>query len=228
MSSSPVLQTATLKLTNQEQNIINYLSGKKSVAWQELAQFAKDPTTVKKQTLQKVVSDIKRKYIITNIPMPFDCSFTDLSKPIIEEIPIVESYEPKEQTFVKLVRTPERVTVGGNRVPLDNTDPDAVIDFKLDRNYRRVKTRTNIINLCENDWDIFCYLLDNVGKMVTIEDIRDKVLYKGWGSKTPYTWSTYIKGRIGSLRSLIPELKRENRLITVAAQGNAPTSYMLK
>ena len=40
--------TIELKLSDQEQRIINYLSGKEQVAWEELAQFGKNPTTVKR------------------------------------------------------------------------------------------------------------------------------------------------------------------------------------
>jgi hypothetical protein len=44
--------TFILKITNQEQKIINYLEGKNEVAWEELAQFAKHPQEVKQKTLR--------------------------------------------------------------------------------------------------------------------------------------------------------------------------------
>lgn len=204
-----------MKLTNQEINIINYIGNKSEVSWQELAQFAKDPQNVKMKTLQKAVSDIKKKYRDKNLFAPFNCKFINLSaKEVFEEI--------KLPTFVKL-----RITAGANRVPDTNKDLDAHIDFQLDRNYRRVKTRSNTVNLSDNEWELFTHLHQNAEKMISIDDMKD-VVYKGFGSKTPHNWCDSIKRTLGKLRTNIRELKTEGRLVTIMGTNKTPTSYMLK
>lgn len=60
----------SIKLTPQEQSIVKHLSGKTQASWEELAQFAKDPQNVKLRTLQKVVSDLKKKYTDAKVPCP--------------------------------------------------------------------------------------------------------------------------------------------------------------
>ncbi len=60
----------SIKLTPQEQSIIKHLSGKTQASWEELAQFAKDPQNVKLRTLQKVVSDLRKKYTDAKVPCP--------------------------------------------------------------------------------------------------------------------------------------------------------------
>src|SRR5579859_3182803 len=114
--------TIELKLTEQEQNILNYLTNKESVAWEELAQFSKSPTTVKRSSLLKVVSDLKKKYTGVGLSVPFTCQFTDLvrtNSSVISPSPAVQM----------------RKTLGGNLVRADDPTPDAHHDFKIDKNY---------------------------------------------------------------------------------------------
>src|ERR1700748_3777879 len=121
------ISTTTLKLTSQEQKIINYLSSKNEVSWEELSSFAKDPKNVKLQTLQKVVSDVKRKFKNVGLPIPFSCNFTRISS--IDD-KINKELEKQVEPLVKM-----RITPGGNKVLASDTELDAHIDFKLDKWY---------------------------------------------------------------------------------------------
>lgn len=212
-------KTQPIKITVQEQSIIDYCLGKKTVAWEELVQFAKDPQTVKLRTLQKVVSDLRKKYRDAGAHCPVVCSFVSLlsvNQTVAEET----KPEPVEQTIVKL-----RITKGGNKVRDDDTRSDAQIDFVLDSTMKRVKTRTNVINLSDNEWELFKLFHDNVGKPLSMEEIKN-VVYAGFGSKTPHNWSEAIKRTLTKLRTNIRELKTDNRLVCVV--GGNLTSYMLQ
>lgn len=228
-------QTAVLKITNQEQKIINHCTNKSIVTWQELAQYAKDPATVKLKTIQKAISDIKKKYRDANLPSPLTCSFISLldqkdgaaevkQETVKPRLTLVKSLDSKsevnEQKLVQL-----RITRGNNRVPADDKRPDAHIDFVLDPFYKRVRTRTNTINLSDNEWELFKLLHENVDKMLSLENIKD-VVYKNFGSKTPHCWADSIKRTLTKLRTNIRELKTDNRLI--CSIGSNTTFYMLK
>lgn len=245
-----VNQTLVLKLTKQEQNIINYCSGKSVVPFEELAQFAKDPMQVKLSTLQKAVSDLKKKYRDLNLTLPFNCQFVQLAKPdttltrqnldkvITEAGKFMSELPPQmrsadvqnelnraleEKVEPKLVQL--RVTRGGNRVPSDNKESDVHIDFKLEPYYKRVRTKTGTVNLSDNEWELFTLLHLNADKMLSLEDIKN-VVFKNFGSKTPHHWADTIKRTLSKLRTNIRELKIDNRLVTV--MGGNTTYYMLK
>lgn len=211
------ISTAVLKLTSQEQKIINYLSSKSEVSWEELVVFVKDPQNVKMKTLQKVVSDVKRKFKEVNLPVPFNCAFKSLSA---IDFKINKELVAQIEPVIKL-----RITVGGNKVPATNTNPDAHVDFRLEKLYKRVRTRSDVINLSDNEWELFSYLHENVGKMISLEELKN-VVYKGFGSKTPYNWADAIKRTLTKLRTNIKELKSNNRLVTVI--GGSTVYYMLK
>jgi hypothetical protein len=217
--------TIELKLTNQEQKVIGYLSGKQEVPWEELAQFAAKPDQVKLRTLQKVVSDIKKKYREVGMPAPFDCKFTQLvpSKTIYVDTTSITT--PTTTATVVSAPVKVRVTAGGRQVRADDPTPDAVLDFKLDKNTRRVSTKQGSFALSENEWELFTFLLDNAGKTVSLEDMKNKI-YHQWGSKTPHNWSEAISRTLTKLRKNIPELKTQNRLLTIV--GATSTAYMLK
>lgn len=223
-------QTTTLKITNQEAQIITHCAGKEVVSWEELAQYAKEPTTVKLKTLQKAVSDLKKKYRDANLPMPLNCSFVSLvSLPADQEtkpspVPVattqLQADAKPEQKLVQL-----RITRGGNRVPADDKTPDAHIDFKLEPFHKRVRTRTNIINLSDNEWELFKLFHSNLGKKFSVEDLKD-VVYKNFGSKTPHNWADAIGGTLTKLRTNIRELKTNDRLLTI--RGSNITYYMFE
>src|ERR1019366_7639570 len=206
-----------IKLTIQELSIVNYCSGKSQVPYEELAQFSKDPITVKLRTIQKSVSDLKKKYRDANLSLPFNCSFTQLVKKTQRTATIGDLIKqklsvppaPVEQKLVQL-----RVTRGGNRVTADNILPDAHIDFKLEPLYKRVRTKSGTINLSDNEWELFTFLHSNVDKTISIEEMKD-VVYKNFGSKTPAGWADSIKRTLSKLRRNIHELKTQERLMTI-------------
>ena len=231
METAASKKTIDIRITNQEAQIISHCTGKKIVPWEELAQYAKEPTTVKLKTLQKAVSDLKKKYRDANLSLPFDCSFVSLLNQATEDTkgiakipapPVAVKLEIKSEPEQKLV--PVRRTRGGNIVNADDKTPDAHLDFKLEPYYKRVKTRTATINLSDNEWELFKLFHTNVGKMLSMEDIKN-VVYKDFGSKTPHNWASAIKGTLTKLRTNIRELKTDNRLICVVGHGS--TFYML-
>jgi hypothetical protein len=222
------MNTVNLKFTKQEQEIINYLSDKEICAWEELAQFGKDPSSVKLKTIKRVVSEVKRKYVEAQLPIPFNCKLVGLTEALNitglgekqKETGQMTNVAPKEQVLVKMKSTPS-----GNLMPADSTELVAHVDFKLDKSYRRVKTRAGSFELGENEWLLFTYLHDNAEKFVTLEDMKN-VVYKNWGSKTPHNWADSISRSLTKIRKNIPELKLKGRLLTITT--SLGTSYMLK
>jgi hypothetical protein len=204
--------TIELKLSNQEQNIINYLDGKDQVAWQELAQFGKDPTTVKRVTLLKVVSELRKKYAAVGLPAPFNCKFFDLG---VETIQV--NANAKASTVQAKVVAPAvqmRKTLGGKLVRADNNTPDAHLDFELDKaRPNQVRTKNGWITLNESCYELFHIFHQNVNVPLSKEDLKNKI-WPQWGSRTPGSWWGNISGRMTGLRTCIPELKtRLNRLV---------------
>jgi len=225
------MNTVELKLTNQEQKIINYLAGKERVNWEELAQFAKDPQSVKLKTLQKVISDLRRKYTLAGIPAPFTCTFSTLAKqaeaatdystavsPTIGSL--VKEKLAQNQTLIQMRRT-----LAGKQVPATNTEPDAHLDYRLDK-YNKVviSYERGRIALSDGEYEIFSLLHVNAGKPVSIEQMKN-VRFPA-GSKCPPTWSEQISSSLTKLRKNIPELKTKNRLSTVTT-ATKMTAYML-
>src|SRR5260370_22893103 len=99
-----------LKLTKQEWQVTNYLIGKNNgkVFWEELAQFAKDPQNVKRKTVLKIISEIKKKYLIVGALVPFNVNFGSLtSEPEIKEpLQIAIPVNLPIQNLVQIKRTP--------------------------------------------------------------------------------------------------------------------------
>src|SRR5277367_1876899 len=98
-----------MKITAQEQNVIQFLSDRDEVFWEELVQFCKDPANVKLRTVQKIVSDIRKKFRDTNRACPFDCKFGHLNDAtFIKQVDVApkETVVHNGQTLTKLVRAP--------------------------------------------------------------------------------------------------------------------------
>lgn len=208
------------KLTEQECKIIDYLENRsgQQVAWEELAQFAKDPTTVKLKTIQKSVSEIKRKYQQAGIPITFDVQFKSLA-PKTAPAQIEDLVKGAEQVLVQVRRT-----AGGNVIPTNSTKSDAQIDFSIDTlGFKRVKTRSGVYQLNDSEWDMFKYFYNNVGKLITISELRDKLVYPNYGSKLPARWFDAIMRVINNLRRQVNGL--DKRLLTVKG---SETSYLFQ
>jgi hypothetical protein len=218
-----------LKLTGQETKVIAFLTtkGNGPVHWEELAQFAKDPLTVKLKTIQKVISDLKKKYLVAGVAFPYNGKFVSIAAPPKEEPKAPTTIgdlikeklaEKQEQTLVQVKRTP-----AGTVVKVDGDKPMAHFDFVLDPNTRRVRTKYGFHLLNEREWDVMKYLYANVGKVIPISELRDKVVYEKYGSKLPPRWFDHIKAIIGNLRAQVPGLR--DRVLTVKG---VETSYLFQ
>jgi hypothetical protein len=203
-----------IKNTDQELKIINYLKDKNNqeVAWEELVQFSKNPQTVKLKTIKKSVSEIKRKYQSSNLPIPFDVRFISLTS------------KSDEQTMIKgdqkLVRVGKIVALN----TVKPSKPQAHYDFSLDPlGFKRVQTKYGSHQLNDNEWDMFKYFYNNVGKLVTISELRDNVVFPNYGSKLPARWFDSIMRIIGHLRKQVVGL--DKRLLTVKS---SETSYLFQ
>lgn len=219
-----------VKLTKQEIKVVDYLvprSGKK-VYWEELAQFAKDPQTVKIKTVKKTVSEIKRKYATIGVAEPFKVSFASLTQADdkVEEKPVQTIGDLiKEKLSTNLVQI--KKTPDGNTIVVDgknNTSTLPVhVDFVLDRNTKRVKTKFGSHLLNDSEWEVFKYIHSNAGRIIAISELRDKVVFEHYGSKLPARWFDSIMRIINNMRRAIPGLER--RLLTVKG---VETSYLFQ
>ena len=212
-----------MKLTNQEKLIASYLQARPGtrVAWQELAQFAKDPQNVKLSTIQKAVGDVKRKLREANLP-ELNITFYSLTTPVPEP-KVIKTEVKQEQTLVEMRRT-----IGGRMVSSGDTRPDAQIDFPPDpKGNRRVITRNGPINLGENEWDMYKHFYKNPGKKISITDLRDEVIFpkqKNTG-KLPANWRDSIQRIAQNLRR---QLELKDRLTTIPGGPNGETKYIFE
>lgn len=233
-----------LKVTDQEFRVIDYLVSKnhKTVYWEELAQFSKDPQSVKLKTIKKTVSEIRRKYANANALVPFHVNFTtmntetpasqDETSDILDPDSLMQPQDklapavPRPMVKIKRVVDTSDAT---NKKPSDNTTSSgsstvaAHADFVLDLNMKRVKTRTGFYKLNDNEWEVFKYLHANVGRIVTLSELRDKVVYPQWGSKTPARWFNSIMSIVNNIRRQVTGL--DGRLLTVKG---TETSYLFQ
>lgn len=204
-------------LTEQEIRVIDFLMSKNngSIYWEELAQFAKSPQTVKLKTIKKTISELKRKYVETGLPVPFNVKFATM--PTETPAPV-----PQVQNLVQIKRTPagNTMVVDGNNTP--SMHP-AQVDFTLDMYTKRVKTRFGSHQLNDSEWEVFKYVHAHAGKLIPISELRDKVVYPQWGSKLPARWFDAIMRIINNMRRAIPGL--DLRLLTVKG---AETSYLFQ
>jgi hypothetical protein len=221
------MSTTELKLTDQDRRVVNFLTAHNNseVYWEELAQFSKDPRNVKLKTIQKTVSELRRKYTQAGITVPFNVTFKTLVAPktealiVPEPTAVVAMATPPVQNLVKIKRTPDGNTIkmnGSNQHP-------AQVDYALDFNSRRVKTKYGSHQLNDNEWDIMKYMHSNVDRVVTISELRDKVMFPLAGSKLPARWFDAIMRVINNLRRQIPNLNK--RLLTVKGEE---TSYIFR
>jgi hypothetical protein len=203
-----------VKLTKQEQQVVNYLCSKNNskIFLEELAQFAKDPQNVKRKTILRTVSEIKKKYQMAGGLIPFNVTFGSLVSEIDKMTP---------QPLVQVKRTP-----AGNMMKVDANKPPihpAHVDFVLDYTYRRVRTRNGYCQLNENEWEVFKYIHTHVGRIIPISELRDQVVYPKYGSKLPARWFDAIMRIINNLRRQVSGLNQ--RIMTVKG---AETSYLFQ
>lgn len=208
----------TVKLTEYEQKIQAAISSNPKISLTELKNFSRNPNSVKDETIKRAINYIKQKYNMAGQAPPFNWGNVNNSNSQPATTPSFSSNF--QQELVEL-----RITTSGNKVLKSDQRQDAEIDFVIDRNSRSIKTRNGNIYLGQNEFEIFEILIKNVGKPVSLENFKD-IIYKNWGSKTPHTWADSITRSMTKLRKLIPELKKDNRLLTISSNGF--TSYMLR
>lgn len=198
-----------LNLTTQELKIINYLSSleETEIPWTLLAQFAKDPQTVKYKSMQKAVSEIKRKYKNAGLPTPFKVAIAAVEEP---KTSVATPATIPTQTLVQVKKTP-----AGNAMIVGNnlTKNAAQLDFGLDLNTKSVKTKYGACKLNDNEWYMFKYLHENAGRLIKISELRDKIMYPKYGSKLPARWFDHIMRVINNMRRQVSGLNA--RLLTV-------------
>jgi len=216
-----------MKITAQEQNVIQFLSDRDEVFWEELAQFCKDPANVKLRTVQKIVSDIRKKFRDMNRACPFDCRFGHLNDTTFKQAdePPKETVVHNGQTLTKLVRA--SVVQKESIIPAAPTETRKPhqIDFSIKKWQNQIVSKTGIYNLSSEDFEVFEYLYNNHEKIITLEELRDKVVFPLYGSKLPPRWWDSIQRRINNVRRAVPELK--NRIFTVKTENNG-TGYFFK
>jgi len=225
-----------IALTLQELKIINFCDNKSVVFWEHLAQFGKDPATIKKTTLQKVISDIKRKYKEMNVECPLKSSFKDMndmstvqnklskqmSLPINETLGVAQISLDSKKPIQHLVQI--KTTPSGNIIPVGQEQVlSAQKDFVMDRAWRRVRTKSGIYPLLQDEFDMLQHLVKNAEQLVPMESLKD-IIYPNFGSKIPPRWFDSISRMFTKLRKSVPEVR--TRLHTIRTDGI--TFYMLR
>lgn len=212
-----------LNLTAQETKIYNYLKSKNNqkVAWEELAQFAKDPTAVKMKTIQRTVSEIKKKFKDASLSSPFEVTFfslTDKAQEPVVSIAISPATATTPQLLVEVKRTP-----AGTLIPANSDKHVAQIDFAPHKDgYKKVITRNGQYQLNDPEWDVYKYFYNNPGRLITISELKDNVcFYKTPVSKLPARWFDSIMRVVQNLRRAVPGL--DKRILTVKS---TETSYI--
>lgn len=212
--------TNDVGLTAQEKAIHNYIVNRPSriIYLEELAQFAKDPQNVKCKTIQKTVSEIKRKFKVAGWPDPFaNKLFASMAQ---ETLQVTAPAPVPAQTMVQVKPTPD-----GNMVRVSGSGAahPAQVDFLIDRLTKSVRTKYGNHRLNDSEWDVFKYLHENVGRLITLSELRDKVVYPQYGSKLPARWFDSIMRIVNNLRRQVVGL--DKRLLTVKG---AETTYLFQ
>ncbi len=194
-------------LTEQDTKIIDYLQShnNKNIAWEELAQFSKSPTTVKLNTIKKAVSEIKRKYSQANLAIPFNVNFISMA----------------QKNFINnnALNKVSKITL-----PTNVVKHQAQLDFSPDSlGFKKVRTHTGIYQLNDTEWAMFKYFYQNPGRVIPISELRDKLCYPNFGSKLPPRWFDSIMRTINGLRRQVIGLNK--RLLTVKG---FETSYLFQ
>jgi hypothetical protein len=200
-------------LTQQEQNIINFLKDKPEAYWEELAQFSKDPTRVKLKSIKRAVSEIKKKYKDNNMECPIKTKLIRLSDQKIQD----------PETSI-MINNQKLVKVSRPIIPQDTTK-QCQKDFVINKFNRQVRSKNGVRTLNDDDFFVFEYIYSNPEKVITLEELRDKVVYPQYGSKLPARWWDAIGRRVNNIRRLVPELR--DRLMTVKVGQNG-TGYLLQ
>lgn len=194
-----------ITLTEKEKQIIDFIKNKTIVHWEELAQFSKDPTKVKLSTIRKSISELRRKFISANEATPFNCQFKSLNK------------EPKTFTgeLVLLKSRKNKVEAEKPKEEIKPVGKKINEDFKLDKNSRKIFGKYGGTSFETQDslWYLLVYLFDNAEKEITLEELRDKVFFQNYGSKTPARWFTTITRALNELRKSIPAFKERIKTI---------------
>lgn len=222
-----------MKLSQQESKFLAFLAPKQEVFWEELAQFCKDPASVKLSTVKKVVSDLKKKFKDENLPTPFTCSFKELAKSQ-NQAKMTATNETVDFHGQKLVQVKRNIveklsqeqinkshrTVQAASIVLEHKP--VIPDFTISANSLHIRTRSGSYNLNYDEFDLFKYLYNNRGRFISLEELRDEVCYPKFGSKLPARWFSAIQRRIGNIRHQIPETR--NKLLT--AKQQSATGYI--
>lgn len=232
-----------VNLSNQEKKVISYLLAKNNsrVAWEELAQFAKEPQSVKLKTIKKTISEIKRKFSGRGESVPFKIDFYSLSEKPMEQLeinglaPAFTDPSPilpmsKTQTLVQVQRKSNSLfpkaapSVSTTSTPVSAPAlPKVHAEFQLDFTMKRVRTKFGYHKLNDSEWDVFKYVHANHGKLIPISELRDKVVFYQYGSKMPARWFDAIMRIINNLRRAVPGLAQH--LLTVKG---SETSYLFQ
>jgi hypothetical protein len=229
-----------MKLSQQEQSFLTYLIPRAEVYWEELVQFCKNPATVKLKTVQKVISDLKKKYKDNNQALPFHCTFKSMQTQT-QNPKMVSTGETSEYLGQKLVQikrptkqaeamlppgfvwTTDSKPIAEMRV-IEIEKPSTInaFDFILKSFTQQIVTKSGVYALNHEEFELFNYLFNNKSKFISLEELRDKVCYPKYGSKLPARWFSAIQRRVSHIRQHIPETR--NRLLT--AKQNNNTGYI--
>jgi len=218
-----------MKLSQQEQSFLNFLIPKTEVYWEELVQFCKNPAMVKLKTVQKVVSDLKKKYKDNNEKIPFHCTFkfmpTQMQAP--KMVSTNETTQYLGQTLVQIKRPtqtkPLNISVPDMRViEIEKPPTTNAFDFILKSFTQQIITKSGVYALNHEEFELFNYLFNNKSKFISLEELRDNVCFPKYGSKLPARWFSSIQRRVSHIRQHIPETR--NRLLT--AKQNNNTGYI--
>jgi DNA-binding response OmpR family regulator len=214
--------TNDVRLTVQEQAIYSYIVTRPNriVYLEELAQFAKDPPSVKCKTIQKTVSEIKRKFKVAGWLDPFA---NKLFASMAQETSQAITPPATTQAMVQVRPTPDGNMV---RVSGPGAAHPAQVDFIIDRLSKSVRTKYGSHRLNDAEWDVFKYVHENVGRLIPLSELRDQVVYPLWGSKLPARWFNAIQQRINNLRRQITSLN--GRLLTIPVVGGKETTYLFQ
>lgn len=200
-------------LTTQEQHIVSYLHNKPVAFYEELAQFCKDPSRVKLKSIKRALSNIKKKYKDNNMECPIN------TKLILMNNNTPTTGDTITFNNQKLVRIPRAI------VPTVDTTKQCQKDFQMIKFNRQVRSKQGIRTLNDDDFVVFEYMYANPEKVITLEELRDQVVFPQYGSKTPARWFSVIQRRVNNIRRAVPELR--DRLLTVKVGANG-TGYLLQ
>ncbi len=214
-----------MKLSPQETKIIEFLSNKNEEFYEHLAQFTKDPQKTKLKTIKKIISDIKKKHKDAEQELPFTCTLTSMLATSVKTPkadPNKETVSFNGQTLTKILRN-SKIETNLSVFETIGAATDSKPDFSIHRNTRQVLTKSGYHGLNADDFEVFEYLYQNRGRAIPLEELRDKVCFPKFGSKTPNRWFDVIGRRINNCRRNIPEAK--DKLLTV--KMNNATGYQL-